>query len=116
MKRLSTLLATFVLSINLPLTAIAADHAAQAGAAKATASSAASIALSPGEVKKIDKEAGKITIKHGPLSNLDMPAMTMVFRVKAPTMLDQVKAGDKVGFVAEKINGALIVTRLEPAK
>ncbi|WP_247869589.1 copper-binding protein [Herbaspirillum sp. ST 5-3] len=72
--------------------------------------------MSSGEVKKIDKDAGKITIKHGPLANLGMPAMTMVFKVKDPAMLDQVKAGDEIGFVAEKVNGALTVTKLEPAK
>ena len=51
-----------------------------------------------GEVRRVDKEAGKVTIKHGPLTNLDMPAMTMVIRVKDPAMLDQMKAGDKIHF------------------
>ena len=72
-------------------------------------------ALSDGEVRKVDKDAKKITIKHGPLANLDMPAMTMVFQVKDPAMLDQVKAGDKVKFQAEKVGGAFTVTRIEPA-
>lgn len=67
-------------------------------------------ALSDGEVRKVDKEAKKITIKHGPLANLDMPPMTMVFQVKDPAMLDQVKAGDKVKFEAQKVNGAFTVT------
>lgn len=71
---------------------------------------------STGEVRKIDKEAKKITIKHGPLQALDMPAMTMVYRVKDPAMLDQVKMGDKVKFQAEKVDGGLIVTRIAPAK
>ena len=75
-----------------------------------------SAALSDGEVRKVDKDAKKITIKHGPLANLDMPAMTMVFQVKDPAMLNQVKAGDKVKFQAEKIGGAFTVTRIEPAK
>jgi len=73
-------------------------------------------ALSDGEVRKVDKDAKKITIKHGPLANLDMPAMTMVFQVKDPAMLDQVKAGDKVKFQAEKVGGAFTVTKIEPAK
>lgn len=73
-------------------------------------------AFSEGEVRKLDKDAKKITIKHGPLQNLDMPAMTMVFRVNDAAMLDQVKIGDKVKFVAEKVGGALTVTRIEPAK
>lgn len=69
-----------------------------------------------GEVRKIDKEAGKITLKHGPIPNLDMPGMTMVFRVKDPAMLDSVKAGDKVRFSAEKVAGALTVIQLTPVK
>lgn len=70
--------------------------------------------LSEGEIRKVNKSAGKITIKHGPLANLDMPPMTMVFRVQNPAMLDQVKAGDKIRFMAESHNGALTVTRIEP--
>ena len=75
-----------------------------------------SAALSDGEVRKVDKDAKKITIKHGPLASLDMPAMTMVFQVKDPAMLDRVKAGDKVKFRAEKIGGAYTVTKIEAAK
>ena len=69
-----------------------------------------------GEVRKVDKDAKKITIKHGPLTNLDMPAMTMVFQVKDPAMLEQVKVGDKVMFQAEKVGGAVTVIRIEAAK
>lgn len=69
--------------------------------------------MSDGEVRKVDKETGKITIKHGPLVNLGMPGMTMVFRVKEPAMLDQVKAGDKIRFAADKVNGTFTVTKLE---
>jgi Cu/Ag efflux protein CusF len=71
---------------------------------------------SEGEVRKVDKEAKKITIKHGPLKNLDMPPMTMVFQVKDPALLDKVKAGDQVKFRAEKLGGAFTVTAIEPAK
>jgi len=63
-------------------------------------------------VKKVDKSAGKLTLSHGPLPN-GMPAMTMVFRVKDPVWLDQVKAGDKVRFMADQINGAMTVVHLE---
>ena len=72
--------------------------------------------MSAGEVKKVDKSSGKVTIKHGPLDNLGMPAMTMAFRVKDPAMLDQMQAGDKIHFVAEKVNGAITVMQAEPAK
>jgi Cu/Ag efflux protein CusF len=73
-------------------------------------------ALSQGEVRKVDKEAKKITIKHGPLANLDMPAMTMVFQVKDPALLDQAKPGDKVSFRAEKEGGTYFLTELKLAK
>ena len=73
-------------------------------------------ALSDGEVRKVDKDAKKITLKHGPIQSLDMPAMTMVFQVKDPAMLEQVKAGDKVKFEAEKLGGAFTVTKIEQAK
>ncbi|RYE73433.1 MAG: copper-binding protein, partial [Oxalobacteraceae bacterium] len=66
-----------------------------------------------GEVKKIDKDAGKMTLRHAELKHLNMPAMSMVFRVKDPAMLDQVKTGDKINFVAEEPNGQLTVTKLE---
>jgi Cu/Ag efflux protein CusF len=72
--------------------------------------------LSDGEVRKVDKDAKKITLRHGPMKNLGMPAMTMVFQVKDPAMLEQVKAGDKVRFQAEKIGGAYTIVKLEPAK
>jgi Cu(I)/Ag(I) efflux system periplasmic protein CusF len=69
-----------------------------------------------GEVRKVDKEAGKITLKHDAIPNLEMPGMTMVFRVKDPAMLDKVKPGDKVRFAADKVGGAITVTQIEPAK
>ena len=76
----------------------------------------AQAALTDGEIRKVDKDAKKITIKHGPMPSLDMPAMTMVFQVKDPAVLDQVKAGDKVKFEAQKLGGAYTVTRMEAAK
>lgn len=69
-----------------------------------------------GEVRKVDKEAKKITLKHGEIKNLGMPGMTMVFQVKDPAMLDKVKVGDKVKFSADQINGALVVTAIELVK
>ena len=69
-----------------------------------------------GEVRKVDKDGKKLTLKHGPLKNLDMPAMTMVFQVKEDAMLDKVQAGSKVRFHAEKIDGKFTVTRLEAAR
>ena len=70
--------------------------------------------LTEGEVRKVDKDAKKLTIRHGPIANLEMPAMTMVFQVKDPALLEQVKAGDKITFAAEKIGGQFTVVRIGP--
>ena len=70
-------------------------------------------AYTEGEVRKIDKEAGKITLKHGAIANLGMPPMSMVFRAKDPSVLDKLSAGEKVRFKAERIDGALTVTEIE---
>ena len=72
--------------------------------------------MTDGEVRKIDKENKKITLKHGEIKNLEMPGMTMVFQVKDPAMLDMVKVGDKVMFKAEKANGAIVVTEIQTVK
>ena len=93
MKRLSTLLAT--LAISLPL-----------------------LAQTPsvdGEVTKIDLAQARVTLKHGEIKNLDMPPMTMVFRVANPKLLDRLAVGDKVRFAAEKVNGSYTVTALVKA-
>jgi Cu/Ag efflux protein CusF len=72
--------------------------------------------LVQGEVTKVDEAAQKLTIKHGPIPNLDMQDMTMVFRATDPAMLRGVKAGDKIRFMAEKVNGQISVVKLEKAK
>lgn len=78
----------------------------------------AQTAMVNGEVKKIDESAGKITLKHGPIKNLDMEenGMTMVFRVKDPAMLKQVKVGDKVQFEAERATAGITITKMQKAK
>ena len=91
-------------------------HAQTAAPAASAAMQMSAGAMTDGEVRKIDKENKKITLKHGEIKNLDMPGMTMVFQVKDPAMLDMVKAGDKVMFKAEKANGALVVTEIQPVK
>lgn len=81
------------------------------------ASAFAQAALTEGEVRKVDKANGKITLKHGEIKNLDMPPMTMVFGVKDKALLDRVKKGDKVKFAADKdAAGDLVVTALEAQK
>jgi Cu/Ag efflux protein CusF len=110
MKLTTLLLAT---TLVLPVTAaIAEDAHHRPGIVVAQANAA----LTDGEIRKVDKDAKKITIKHGPIRNLDMPAMTMVFQVKDPAMLGRVKAGDKVKFAAESVGGAITVTKIEAAQ
>ena len=88
-----------------------------ADSAAGTTSTESGKAMSSGVVKKVDKAAGKVTISHGPLENLGMPKkMTMVFRLKDPAMLDRLKEGDKINFVADKVNGAFTVMSFEPVK
>ena len=113
MKPLFPVISLLALALANPVFA-AAEHDSHHPAGSGGASVKA--AASEGTVKKIDKAAGKITIKHGPLASLNMPPMTMVFRVSDPAMLDQVKAGEKVSFTAENVGDALTVTALEPAK
>lgn len=71
--------------------------------------------MTDGEVRKIDKEAGKITIKHGEIKHMDMPGMTMVFTAKDKAMLSSVKAGDKVKFMVVNEGGKMVLTDIQPA-
>ncbi|MEI7611853.1 MAG: copper-binding protein [Betaproteobacteria bacterium] len=82
----------------------------QAGALQSTADGG----WADGIVKKVDKAAGKVTVAHGPLSNLNMPAMTMVFRVKDAAWIDRMQTGGKIRFVAEVVNGTYTIVQLEP--
>ena len=77
---------------------------------------AATTEMTDGEVRKLDKDNQKITLKHGDIKNLDMPGMTMVFKVKDMAIFNKVKAGDKVRFKAEKADGMIVVTALEAVK
>ena len=69
-----------------------------------------------GQVTKIDQSAGKITLRHGPIKKFDMDGMTMVFRVKDPAILKQVKVGDKIRFEPDKIDGQFTVIKMQKAK
>ena len=84
--------------------------------AAGTTSTDSGQAMTSGVVRKVDKGAGKVTIRHGPIENLGMPQMTMVFRVKDPSMLDRLKEGDEIRFITEKVNGALTVMQFEQVK
>ena len=114
MRTILRLLAASAALLAAPLSAqTSADHASHHPDPKAITPAAP---MSEGEVRKVDKSAGKVTIKHGPLANLDMPSMTMVFRVKDPAMLDQVKEGDRIKFSADKVDGTLVVTEMQVRK
>lgn len=76
----------------------------------------AEIARGEGEVRKVDKAAGKVTIKHGPLEGINMPAMTMVFRPKDPAMLDSLKEGDQIKFTTSRQGGAFTLDTVEVKK
>ncbi|MBU2582266.1 MAG: copper-binding protein [Alphaproteobacteria bacterium] len=82
----------------------------------AFAALAQEVPMVAGEVTKINTDTGKMTIKHEPIPNLDMGAMTMVFKAKDDEMLSAVKPGDKVKFAAERVNGQITVTKIEPTK
>lgn len=108
------------LAIALVMAAGAAAASAQEHAHGGNEAHAGQQAAAPtlvdAEVKKVDKEAGKITLRHGDITNLNMPGMTMAFRTKDAAMLDQVKAGDKVTFAAERVNGAFTIVQLQKAQ
>jgi Cu/Ag efflux protein CusF len=100
MNRIIRIAAALALTVGLAANALAAEGAAING-----------------EVKKIDESAGKITLKHGPAKSLGMEEpMTMVYRVKDPSLLKQVKVGDKVTFEAEEAASGYTVTKMERAK
>ena len=69
-----------------------------------------------GTVTKVDEAQGKLTINHGAIKNLDMDAMTMVFRAGDPAMLKGLKTGDKIKFDADRVNGQITVTKLQKTK
>ena len=105
-----TLIAAFCIALLAPLGALA-DDAHHKPAATAGAGN-----LTDGEVRKIDLEAGKLTLKHADIKSLDMPPMTMVFVVKDKAMLERLKTSDKVRFKAINDGGKFTLTEIQPAK
>jgi Cu/Ag efflux protein CusF len=94
----------FIAATALTLSAIGASYAGETAP------------MSEGEITKIDKDAGKLTIRHGELKNLGMMPMTMVFRARDAAMIEKATVGEKIRFVAERVDGALTVTQLEAVK
>lgn len=108
MKNLTTLIVFALLS---------SQAIAQTSTAAAPTATAANVTkeMSEAEVRKIDKDAKKITLKHGPIKNLDMPGMTMVFQVRDAALFDKLAVGDKIMFTAEQLQGAFVMTGAEKA-
>lgn len=112
MNTMQKILATTALAMGvaMPLASHAQSTPAQGQAAATQANM-----LTDGEIRKVDADNSKVTIKHGDIKNLDMPGMTMVFPVKDKNLLSGVKAGDKVKFVVIKEGGKMVVTEIRPA-
>lgn len=112
-------LAVSALAAGTAAAQTATGHGHAHGAASATPASNASVPAAAewaeAEVRRVDREARKVTLRHGPIRNLDMPPMTMVFQVADDALLARLREGGKVRFVAEKRAGAYVVTQVEPA-
>jgi Cu(I)/Ag(I) efflux system periplasmic protein CusF len=116
MKTLPTLALIGLLSSG----AFAQTAAPAASATSAAQPSASALAMpakdmAEAEVRKIDKDAKKVTLKHGPIKNLDMPGMTMVFQVRDMSLFDKLVVGENILFTAEQLQGAYVVTGAEKA-
>lgn len=114
MIRLNPLLVSIAIlaSVTLPASVCAQDAAPLKTDMKAEVKAE----MTAGEIRKVDKEASKITIKHSEIKSFDMPAMTMVFTVKDPALLEKAKPGDKVKFVVVREEGKFVVTDIQPEK
>ncbi len=86
---------------------------AASAAAGTSTNSISTKEMAEAEVRKIDKDAKKVTLKHGPIKSLDMPGMTMVFQVRDAALLDKLVAGEKIMFTAEQLQGAFVITAVE---
>ena len=106
---------TALVALLLPAAAAAAPPVPSTSSDAIVIAQAGAI-MTDGEVRKVDRDSRKITLKHGAIGYLDMPPMTMVFKASEPALLERVKPGDKVRFRAEQSNGTLVVTSIEVVK
>jgi Cu/Ag efflux protein CusF len=111
MKLLAASLVAVAMMPSVSLPALAQSHAGHGSMAAAQSESKVD-----GEIRKIDKTAGTLTIKHGEIKQMGMPPMTMMFPVKDKALLGKVKEGDKVLFSLASEGGNMVVTAIEPAK
>ena len=108
-QTVAQLVAASALALSLPLVAQTTMDHSKMGMAAAPG-------MTDGEIRKIDKENGKVTIKHGEIKHLDMPPMSMVFNVKDKAMLDKVQVGEKVQFIVVQDAGKMVVTDIKATK
>ena len=111
MRAIAFSILMFLTTVTYAQTTAPTDHESHHPAANDNQGAAAD--FTTGEVRRVDREARKVTLRHGPIANLGMPEMTMVFRVDDPKLLDNLKTGDKVRFKADKVEGQYTVTEME---
>ncbi len=116
MSNIRIALMAFTVALTFAGTASAQPSASDNARTVIATDSAAASELAEGEIRKVEKDGKKLTIKHGPLKNLDMPGMTMVFGVNDEAVLDKLQVGDKIRFQAEKIDGRIVATKIEAAR
>jgi len=110
------LAATLLLGTNFAWPSGAYASETRIAAKETKPAAAAAAAWTDGEVLRVDKAAGSVTIKHGPMPKFDMPAMAMSYRVKDKSAIDRLKPGDRIRFEVDSVGGVFTVTRLEKAK
>lgn len=115
MKIVTSLVLAAAVALTLPAAAQTANPHAGHGAHAAPAAQGGNV-MYEGEVKRVNAEAKRITLAHGPLKEFDMPPMTMAFAVKDPKQIAALKPGDKVRFKLESAGDNMVITRIEPAK
>ena len=116
MKKFTAIFAVASLLAISPITFAAAHGGAAKDVPDAKMAQTESADMTDGEIRKVDVENKKITIKHGTIKHLEMPGMTMVFNAKDKALLDKVQVGDKVSFMVVSEGGKMVVTAIEPAK
>ncbi|MDZ4281224.1 MAG: copper-binding protein [Hydrogenophaga sp.] len=115
-KTAAQFLTAAALAFSLPAMAQATMDHSKMGMDHSKMGMAAAPGMTDGEIRKIDKENGKITIKHGEIKHMDMPPMSMVFNVKDKAMLDKVQVGEKIQFIVIQDAGKMVVTDIKGAK
>ncbi len=112
-SNIHAIVAAALLSLGTSGLAVAAPEPTTGAAGK---TAPAALKLTAGEVRKVDADTSKLTIRHESIENLEMPAMTMVFKAAKPELLAGLKAGDRIRFRAETIAGAMTVTDIQPVR